>query len=918
MRKRHLRTSRMRYSLLGFLAASLMWAGTGGGAASRPEAAASLGLTKQQALDAYAALPLAFTENAGQTDARVRHYAHAGRRFSVFLTAREARFLFRDSGEDGMRKVSAIALRFLGSNPEVAIRGEGKRVGTVNYLVSHDPRRWHTGLSTYERVVYHDLWPGVDMALQGLSGKLKYEFLVRPGADVGQIRLAYEGAARLAVQGDGNLLVATPTGELEDERPISYQLVGGERRPVPSSFALDEEGTAYGFTLNEGYDPSYPLVIDPGLAYSTFLGGTEGESSAGIAVDAWGHAFVVGQTESIDFPTTVGALNTTSNSPLYTDVFVTKLNADGSGLVYSTYLGGSHYDGATTLDIGWGMGIAVDLSGCAYITGVTRSLDFPVTAGAFDTTADPFRSDAFVTKLNADGSALVYSTYLGAGSPEPLGPGGAEHGLGIAVDASGSAYVTGFSYVPFAIPDFPTTPGALDTTFNGGSSDAFVTKLDATGSSLVYSTYLGGSGPEMGFGIAVDASGYAYVTGRTSSPDFPVTGGAFDPVYEPPPQPFGNSDAFVTKLDVDGSALVYSTYLGGGGPDCVVDDGALQSSICGDHGRAIAVDSGGHAYITGLAGSHFPTTPGAFATSVEPLQRGAFVTKLDPSGSSLLYSTYVPERGLAHGGLGIGVDAAGSAHITGGEANPLFFGVYLGSIAKLNPAGSVLLYASTGPFVGKGIAVDPAGSAYVTGFVTTPDFPTTPGAFDRTFNAGDAFVLKLVFTGACCSCAGEGEGNDDGEDDSDGDHRYRGVQYAVGTANQAIHHLALDSSGGSGSFSQEDDLGCQVLTEEECLASGGTFLGFETECSNSACTAGDEDDDDEGAGDADDEEDDDSDHDNEDGSYDAVDRIGGSNPDKRKVGLDEPSGADSGAEGQAGPRGTRRDDTGRGGSRSRR
>jgi hypothetical protein len=396
-------------------------------------------------------------------------------------------------------------------------------------------------------------------------------------------------------------------------------------------------------------------------------------------------------------------------------------------LSYSTYLGGSSED--------QGLGIAVDANGNAYVTGATTSTNFPTAAGAFQTTF----AGAFVTKLNPAGSALVYSTYLGAS--------GAGGSAGIVVDATGNAYVTGRT----TSTDFPTTPGAFQTTFGGGDSDAFVTKLDPTGSALVYSTYLGGSGSEGGAGIAVDAAGNAYVTGGATSTNFPTTTGAFQTTFASTAS--YNADAFVTKLDTTGSALVYSTYLGGSDYD---------------GGTGIAVDAAGNAYVTGgTISTNFPTTAGAFQralASTFSFVADAFVTKLNPTGSALVYSTYLG-GGSSEIGSGIAVDAGGNAYVTGqtesfdfpttpGAFQPVApNSLYDAFVTKFDATGSALVYSTrlggSSNDVGYGIAVDADGNAYVTGGTFSDDFPATPGAFQALHVGGwDAFVTKLHPTGS--------------------------------------------------------------------------------------------------------------------------------------------------------------------------
>ena len=406
---------RLRFRSLGLALLTVAAAGVllqiGPAQASKKARRSTAPATKQQALAAYGKLPLSFTANAGQADARVR-YAAQGAGFSVFLTRREAMLSLQRPGKQRRGRGVALALRFLGSNRNVAIRGERPGPARVNYLLGNDPAKWHTGLRTYERVVYRNLWPGVDMVFAGQNGELKYEFLVRPGARVRDIRLAYRGAKRLSLDRQGNLRIGTSLGDLTDTRPLSYQLVAGKRVPVRSSFALDRRGAGYGFALGRGYDRRYPLVIDPRLAYSTYLGGIYEDHGNSIAVDGAGNAYVTGYCSEY-FPTTAGAFDTTYNGG-FSDAFVTKLDPSGAALVYSTYLGGSGDNGSGE---DYGYGIALDGAGSAYLTGTTTSADFPTTAGAFDTTYNG-NTDAFVTKLDASGAALGYSTYLGAGGDD--------------------------------------------------------------------------------------------------------------------------------------------------------------------------------------------------------------------------------------------------------------------------------------------------------------------------------------------------------------------------------------------------------------------------------------------------------------------------------------------------------------------
>jgi len=518
-----------------------------------------------------------------------------------------------------------------------------------------------------------------------------------------------EGLRLTTVVGEFTLALLTVEGGGGWNEPPATVRAAGEAFEVTAPFA----------NQNPKLPSSIQTQSSSGLLYATFLGGGDGDWGGGIAVDSSGAAYVTGWTLSSNFPTTPGAFDRTYHG--YGDAFVVKLNPSGSGLqdlAYATFLGGGDRD--------WGLGIAVDSSGAAYVTGWTKSSNFPTTQGAYDPTYNGYY-DAFVVKLNPYGTALAYGTFLG-GSDD-------DWGNGIAVDSSGAAYVTGLT----KSSDFPTTPGVFDPTHNGG--DAFVVKLNPYGTALAYGTFLGGSDDDWGNGIAVDSSGAAYVTGGTYSSDFPTTPGAYDRTYNG-----GWYDAFVVKLNPYGTALAYSTFLGGGDRDW---------------GNDIAVDSSGAAYVTGVTySSDFPTTPGAFDRTYHG-NGDAFVVKLNPYGSGLQDLAYATFLGGSDddGGRGIAVDSSGAAYVTGwtkssnfpttqGAYDPTHNGYYDAFVVKLNPYGTALAYATflggSDDDWGMSIVVDSSGAAYVTGWTWSPDFPTTPGAFDTTYNDGDAFVVKLV------------------------------------------------------------------------------------------------------------------------------------------------------------------------------
>ncbi len=460
-----------------------------------------------------------------------------------------------------------------------------------------------------------------------------------------------------------------------------------------------------------------------GLIYSTYIGGDHEENAFSIDIDSNGNAYITGKTLSSNFPTTSGAYDTTFNSNAsFYDAFVTKLNSDGSDLVYSTYLGGD----SSGDDIGYG--IKVDSDGHAFVTGFTYSDDFPTTPGAFQT-ASQSHGDAFVTKLNSDGSDLVYSTYLGGG--------GLDRAYSIAIDGDGNAYITGYT----ASSSFPTTSGAFDTDYNGGLTDAFVTKLNPTGSNLVYSTYLGGGEYDNGRGITIDSNGNAYVVGITRSNDLPMVN-AYDSSYNT------HNDAFVMKLNSNGSNLLYSTYLGG-------------SDI--DRGYAIAVDPSKNIYVAGYTfSSDFPVTPGAFQGSYTG-GLDVFVTKINSEGNDLVFSTYL-SGGHNEWVRGIAVDSSDFIYVavnTTSQNFPVVSGGYDTSfngsrdivVLKLSPDGNSLVYSTflggSGTDMLWDIKIDNNGNVFGTGMTTSSDFPVTSGAFDTSYNGDwDGFVFKLNSDGS--------------------------------------------------------------------------------------------------------------------------------------------------------------------------
>lgn len=692
--------------------------------------------SRLQVVEGYGRIPLHFEPNLGQGPADAKFISRGGG-YTLYLTAggpviRTTSGGSQASGSGAVAQSGGsrgdLTMRFGGGNSSPRIAGLETLGGRVNYFRGNDPSKWLRNVPTFARVQYQDVYPGIDVFWYGNQRELEFDVVVAPGTDSGVVKLDVSGAGSVAIDSNGDVVLASAAGRMTMHKPAVYQEVAGDRRQIDAEYVLLSEHEV-GFRIGL-YDSSRPLIIDPVMDYSTYIGGNGFDQAYNIAVDAAGNAYVVGVAFTNDFPTTPGAFQT---APSGNDGFVTKLSPDGSTFVYSTYLSGANCQG-----------VAVDSNGNAYVTGYA-AINFPTTPGAFQTSLRG-GFDAFVTKLSSDGSSLVYSTILGSSFDD--------FGYDIALDAGGNAYVTGnTSYLAPGPGDFPTV-NAFQPAYAGGTQDAFVTKVNATGSALVYSTYLGGGAilnatEDWGEGITVDAAGSAYVTGQTYSPDFPTTPGAYDRAR-------AGLDAFIVKFSPSGSSLVYSTFLGGNSRELGLD---------------IAVDSSGNAYVTGSTESTdnpftseydgFPTTPGV----VQPFGSfDAFITKLNAQGSGLVYSTYLGGAADVERAWGIAIDKAGNAYVAGDTKStdfPLVDAVqpwYGGGLsdafaARLNATGTVLVYST---YLGgnlydeaRGIALSSDGvSAYVVGSSSSFDFPTTPQVAQPTNGGGiehhdDAIVVKI-------------------------------------------------------------------------------------------------------------------------------------------------------------------------------
>jgi hypothetical protein len=680
----------------------------------------------------YASLPLRF--EPAPLPGGDRAFIARGADYALAIT--------RDGIElaEGTSFATPVRIAFVDASRAASIDGLG-RAATRVHRIRYGDGRDEVDLPVYERVAISNLHPGIDVAFHAHGREVEYDIVVAAGADPSRFAFRIDGSDAVAVDALGDLTVATGAGTLRLKRPFAYQEDdGGTRRMVACNFALGHDSVVH-IALG-GYDATRTLVIDPVVSYATFLGGNDAEQGTAIAVDGAGNAYVAGYTASTDFPL-ANPFDRSIGRKGDVDVFVTKINSAGTGVVWSTYLGGSASSDRA-------VGIAVDATGSVYVTGTTSGVDFPTTSTAWQPAGG---AGGFVTKLVPAGNALAYSTYVANANPSA-----------IAVDATGSAYVSGS-----ATSGFMTTPGALrGATGNPAGSTGFVLKLNAGGTAPVFATFLGGTGGEDATSVAVDANGNAYVGGWTTSADFPVHN-AFQATRG------GGKDAFIAKLAADGAALVYSTLLGG----------ALDDAVNG-----IAVDALGDAFIVGETYSwDFPVQSGfqmqkAGQRLINSSVGNAFVAKLAPAGNGLAYSSFLGGEvcqtlcQLVFGplpqypgdaGYGIAIDAAGHAYVTGLARSYTFPLVDSSAVrkqednqdsafvAKIAVSGGSLLWSTfvrTGfsttdnkvtrlpPGAATGVATDPAGAAYITGDAdAASNFQPTSGAFQGTSTIGAAAIV---------------------------------------------------------------------------------------------------------------------------------------------------------------------------------
>jgi len=675
----------------------------------------------------FGKIPLYFIPNEGQAEKNVLFYAKTSS-YTLWLTKEglvfdSTRRIKKESTESIIqnpryknspevvkyeRDVSRLVFVNANRSPE-AIPVENTE-HKVNYFRGNDKSKWRTNIQTSGAVLFRELYPNINLKVYGFERQIEYDFVVKPGGDISDISFVYTGVKKTRIDAVGNLVVQTEFGQLAHAKPVSYQLIEGKKLKIKAEFKEMENNT-YGFRCVE-YNQNYDLIIDPVvLVYSTYLGGSNSDSTHGIAVDSQDAVYVTGTTLSGNFPAQNPIQGSFGGGSC--DAFITKINSTGSGLIYSTYLGGYNRD--------VGIGIAVDSNGAVYVAGNTDSVNFP--------TKNPIQGsfgggswDVFIAKINSSGSALIYSTYLGGSDLDKLYQ-------GTAVDSNGAVYITGFT----DSSNFPTR-NPIQGSFGGGLYDAFIAKIKPSGGSLIYSTFLGGSGSDSGLNLALDSECAVYITGSTDSSNFPTK--------NPIQGSFGGSyDAFISKINSSGSAFVYSTYLGGSDSE---------------EGYDIAVDSQNSVYVTGPTRSvNFPIQ--------NPIQgkiaggSDAYITKINTSGNAFAYSTYL--GGSESDWIeNIAVDSEGAIYVTG-DTNSRNFptqnpiqqsyggGEYDILISKINASGSALVYSTylggSGSDRGRGMAVDSESAGYVTGTTDSVNFPTKNPIQRNCAGEKDGFIVKL-------------------------------------------------------------------------------------------------------------------------------------------------------------------------------
>jgi len=699
---------------------------------------------KQMVMTSMSATPMAFTENQGQWGDKTLFKAETNGATFYFCKGEVAYFFIRNTDElieyasieakqyEGLPETShgprykqeglLIRARFEGANQDVEIIGEGMLGHKSNYFIGNDPSGWQTNVPSYSNIIYKNIYPGIDLKYYSNGGSLKYDFIVYPGADVNQIRIRYEGIDNLELASNGDMRINSDFGAIYDKAPKVYQEIDGRRQEIAAAYKLSGLGTM-GFSIDESFDPVYPLIVDPQLFFSTYLGGIGYDYSSDIGVDSQGNIIVAGWTISSDFPV-VAPYDGTYNGER--DGFISKLSAAGDSLLFSTYIGGTERDNPYE--------IAIGNDDFIYVVGYTESSDYPM-VNPFDDTYGGYH-EAFVTKLSNTGDSLIYSTYLGGNFHD--------HCYDVFVDQFNQACVTGRT----GSNDFPLVD-PFDDSYGGGAAygDIFISKFSVSGESLIFSTYLGGSSSEFGGAITLDEAGNYYITGVTFSADFPMVN-SFDETFNVV------HDAVVVKLSAAGDSILYSTFLGGAEFD---------------YGRAIAVDDEGLIYIAGQSGSQpgiscdFPFV-NAYSDSCYG-RHDPFLAAINPfleGENTLIYCTNLVGSGDLDYANSIALDSDGYVYISGAASDipnigpdienfdPSGQGAFIAKfLPQIGGNGSLLFSKSFGGSMGAaagGITIDSNDHLYIIGCTESEDFPVF-NPYDDSINGDlDIFIMKVNLT----------------------------------------------------------------------------------------------------------------------------------------------------------------------------
>ena len=662
-----------------------------------------------------------WVKNSGQWDADILYVAHTFTGNVIINEAKEIIYALPVDSTSGY----VLKERFVGKTKQHSRKipfGEKKNSSVFNYFIGNDKSSWKTNVPTYELLNLGEIWDGVELKLNAYNSNIEKLFYVQPNIDPLSIQIAVDGSEYLRVSQNGNLIAVTPAGNIAYTAPVAYQWIAGEKHLAKVEYKINKEGkNTYSF-LVEDYDPNYELIIDPLLA-STFMGDGGNDWGNAISVDESGNVFITGYTWSDNFPSTEGSYEGTFNG--IKDAYVSKLTSDLSTLLVSTFIGGSSWDS--------GLSIAIESSGDVIISGATGSSNFPIAGASYDNTYNGGSNDVFVCKLDNDLSSILASTFIGGGDDD--------YGYDLTLDNTGNVFVTGRT----ESTNYPAI-GGFDNTFNGGFEDVFVSKLNNGLSSLLASTFIGGSTDEGADAIIADDAGNIFISGFTYSDDFPTAGMSYDSTHN------GSGDIFIAKFNNNLSSLSSATFIGG-------------SNF--EESHAIAIDSEQNIFIAGYTGSlEYPSTPGVYDDTFNE-NHDAIITKLDNNLSTILASTFI--GGASDDDCyGLVIEGAENVFITGisfstdypTTANA-FSETHSGDrdifLSRFSFDLTELLEST---YIGGAdndwaldLAIDDAGSVFIGGGTYSGDFPIEGSPYDDSFNGKeDVVIVKIVGCGVNDLC----------------------------------------------------------------------------------------------------------------------------------------------------------------------